>query len=126
MFAPDAADTWLISQLPLELIELWRAIDGQPLPDSSWKALRPEELVIPGFRLMSLSEVAAELCGQGVTDETPSFAAGGGGLGGDWPSALASCICSLSRSLVCLCVCVSVRLCLCVCSLCFTHVDRSR
>lgn len=118
MFAPDAADTWLISQLPLELIELWRAIDGQPLPDSSWKALRPEELVIPGFRLMSLSEVAAELCGQGVT--------GGGGLGGDWPSALASCICSLSRSLVCLCVCVSMWLCVCACSLCYTHVDRSR
>eukprot|EP01043_Picozoa_sp_COSAG02_P089465 COSAG02_NODE_26441_length_633_cov_0.634831_1_plen_202_part_10 len=82
---PDAPDTWLISQLPLELIELWRAIDGQPLSTT----LRPEQLVIPGFRLMGLGEVAAELSGEPVADETPSFAAGGGGgLGGDWLSAL--------------------------------------
>ncbi len=82
---PNAPDSWLISQLPLELIELWRAIDGQPLSTT----LRPEQLVIPGFRLMSLGEVAAELSGEPVADETPSFAAGGGGgLGGDWLSAL--------------------------------------
>jgi hypothetical protein len=38
---------------------------------------------------MGLGEVAAELSGVPVADETPSFAAGGGGgLGGDWLSAL--------------------------------------
>ena len=83
---PDApSEDWLLAQLPIELIELWRAVDGQPVSTT----FRQEQLIIPGFRLMSLGEVAAELGGEPLPDETPSFAAGGGGgLGGDWLAAL--------------------------------------
>lgn len=84
---PNAPDEgWLLSQLPLELIELWRTVDGQP----RMTTFHQEQLIIPGFRLMGLSEIATELNGGPVDNDTPSFAAGGGGgLGGDWFSALA-------------------------------------
>jgi hypothetical protein len=72
-------------QLPSELVELYRALDGQPVGTDGF------QLIIPGFRLLSLAEVFAELNGAAVQDEPPSFAAGGGGgLGGDWSAALAT------------------------------------
>ena len=68
--------------LPCELIELYRVVDGQPVGT--------DQLIVPGFRLLSLAEVFAELNGEAVEDEPPSFVAGGGGgLGGEWAEALA-------------------------------------
>ena len=72
-------------QLPCELIELYRAVDGQPVGTDGF------QLIVPGFRLLSLEEIFAELTGVAVQDEPPSFVAGGwGGLGGDWAAALAT------------------------------------